>query len=298
MKEVIFTAEDVLSAFEEAFYNNSRIQGRYKELAKGYCDERSAYYFMLDLSKAVSATLSKLIDNPELPPNETVLWSEGVIEGFLGFTHEQALQFSSMIQDDLNRAAGLKLKAVEPPVDEERQSGLARNIKNVKSGQYEGSAIPGQIENYFLNVSDNHKLANLVFQKSVGLNPQISRIATSACCDYCKRLQYTGEYMGNNMPDDIFKRHRDCKCELIFKPSGQRKFEGVWDKQEFNSYREAVIKQREYLTRLDKMSMSERNATINKARREQRRKRYTTDELRKKQEKQSKVAKYKKYYNN
>ncbi len=79
------------------------------------------------------------------------------------------------------------------------------------------------------------------------------------------------------MPAEIFRRHRDCRCTLIYKPQ-KGPYQDPWSKAEKDDYQKLVADQRKYLTELDKMSASERRLEKNAKKRAQRRKQYSPSE--------------------
>jgi len=53
------------------------------------------------------------------------------------------------------------------------------------------------------------------------LKPKIIRKEFGNCCDWCKEV--VGVYTYPDVPDGVYKRHRYCKCRVIFEPGDGRR---------------------------------------------------------------------------
>ena len=49
------------------------------------------------------------------------------------------------------------------------------------------------------------------------------------CCDWCRSL--AGTYSYPNVPPDVYKRHRNCRCTVDYYPTGKGKRQDVWSKE-------------------------------------------------------------------
>ncbi len=82
-------------------------------------------------------------------------------------------------------------------------------------------------------IEENVKLRN-----KMGVHSVIIRQVLGNCCEWCQNL--AGTYDADDAPRDIYRRHDNCKCMVVFK-SDKGKYTDAWTKQEFNSYRNARI---------------------------------------------------------
>ena len=79
---------------------------------------------------------------------------------------------------------------------------------------------------------------NVECRHQMGLKQILIRQMVANCCDWCRNL--AGVYDYNNAPDDIYRRHDNCRCMVTFK-SEKSGYKDVHSKQEFNRYRNARI---------------------------------------------------------
>ncbi|WBW49558.1 hypothetical protein O6R05_06060 [Peptoniphilus equinus] len=62
---------------------------------------------------------------------------------------------------------------------------------------------------------------NVEFHHKLGLRPKIVRKEAGNCCDWCKEVVGTYEYP-DEVPDNVYKRHRFCRCTVECNPGDGR----------------------------------------------------------------------------
>ena len=68
-------------------------------------------------------------------------------------------------------------------------------------------------------------------------NTVIIRQVLGNCCEWCQNL--AGTYDADDAPRDIYRRHDNCKCMVVFK--SDKKYTNIHTKSEFSEYRDARI---------------------------------------------------------
>ena len=92
------------------------------------------------------------------------------------------------------------------------------------------------VENICQSFLDDWTRENAQLSASAGLRATITREEVSKCCDWCHGLAGTYEY--GTEPKDIYRRHDNCKCAVIFKRD-KEPFQDVWTKKQYSTYEEA-----------------------------------------------------------
>ena len=95
-----------------------------------------------------------------------------------------------------------------------------------------GSAL----ENASSSIVTEYIKENVEYRASAGLKETIIREELSSCCKWCHDL--AGEYEYGTEPDDIYRRHDNCKCIVLFK-SAKGKYQDVWSKKTYDTYEKA-----------------------------------------------------------
>ncbi|MBQ3321902.1 MAG: hypothetical protein IJH05_03545 [Firmicutes bacterium] len=84
---------------------------------------------------------------------------------------------------------------------------------------------------------DMYVEANVRFRSAAGMNAVIIRRQLGNCCDWCKNL--AGIYNAWDAPDDIYRRHRNCRCMVTMKTD--KGYQDVWSKKEFDSQKQSRL---------------------------------------------------------
>jgi len=84
---------------------------------------------------------------------------------------------------------------------------------------------------------DHYVEANVRFRSRLGMKAVIIRRQLGHCCDWCASL--AGIYDPYNAPDDIYKRHSNCRCLVTYKT--QDGYQNVWNKKIYQTQREARV---------------------------------------------------------
>ena len=251
--------ESVQKCFDKWFYTDREVKEIYKKVRKGTATFKEMKRFSERAGAILVEALKATFSADKLPDGKLYQnIAEKVITPMLEQNHLMINEVCGYVADDLNKAARIGTKAVTAVFNADKAETVAQIAANC------GEVAPGNkaaqlVENATMSMVDDFIQANLEFQKKLGLVPQIQRIYHKGKkhCEFCASLQYTGEYKGPGMPAEIFRRHRDCRCTLIYKPQ-KGPYQDPWSKAEKDDYQKLVTEQRKYLTELDKMSAGER----------------------------------------
>jgi len=84
---------------------------------------------------------------------------------------------------------------------------------------------------------DYYVEANVKFRSGLGMNEVIIRRQLGHCCDWCAKL--AGIYTPYNAPDDIYKRHENCRCLVTYKSDNG--YQDIWNKRIYQEQKQARI---------------------------------------------------------
>ena len=135
--------------------------------------------------------------------------------------------YSTDVQQLLNKQSRIGLKAMKPPMNKDRIDGIVKKISEKEFNDTKW-LLEEPIINFTQSVVDDVIKYNAELQYNSGLKPKIIRKETGSCCDWCR--QVVGEYDYPDVPDDIYKRHRYCRCTVEYLP-GNGKAQDVWSKK-------------------------------------------------------------------
>jgi hypothetical protein len=134
---------------------------------------------------------------------------------------------TASIQNLLNEEAGIGLKAIVPKLNEDQLTGIITEIVNADSYEAGLKTLVQQVENLLDGYVDDFVHDNADFQHEAGLTLFVERITTgSKPCEWCQKLAKNSPYSYEAVADksnDVWKRHLDCKCLIIYDPRGSKR---------------------------------------------------------------------------
>lgn len=148
--------------------------------------------------------------------------------------------YSTDVQQLLNRQSDIGLKAMKPSVNKDRINGIVKKISEKEFNDTKW-LLGEPIINFTQSVVDDTIRHNTELQYKSGLKPKIKRKEFGKCCDWCR--QVVGEYEYPDVPDNVYKRHRYCRCTVEYLP-GNGKTQDVWSKKWKNIGKSDKIKER------------------------------------------------------
>src|SRR5574344_7019 len=128
--------------------------------------------------------------------------------------------YSTDVQQLLNRQSGVGLKAMKPPMNKNRIDGIVKKIAEKEFNDTKW-LLEEPVINFTQSIVDNVIEFNSELQYKSGLKPMIVRKEFGGCCDWCRKV--VGEYKYPDVPDDVYKRHRYCRCTVEYLPGEGRK---------------------------------------------------------------------------
>lgn len=147
-------------------------------------------------------------------PEETMFFNiaDRVMRPPINEAYNMVSDVGDEIQNVANQRAGIGLKAIRPPLEEDRLKGL---IDAVTSGLFKDT------EHYLIypvrclvdHFADHHMEKNAEFLDNSGLYTEVIRTAESHCCKWCSEKEGRYDYKSakNN---DVFARHDGCRCSV------------------------------------------------------------------------------------
>ena len=132
------------------------------------------------------------------------------------------------VQEYLNQAAGMRIKAQVPSLNQSRIKGIIDRLDAEEIFDNIKWILDEPVKNFTQAIVDDMIEANVDFHHKLGLQPKIIRKADPGCCDWCNAIDGVYEYP--DVPDDIYRRHRFCRCTVEYDPGDSRR-QDVWTKQ-------------------------------------------------------------------
>ena len=95
------------------------------------------------------------------------------------------------------------------------------------------------LENISRGMYDDFVESSCRSMRKSGAKAVIVRKEIGSCCDWCRSLAGTYDYSAGQYPDDIFRRHENCRC-IVTVSNEKGHYTDVWSKREYDSERELI----------------------------------------------------------
>lgn len=218
-------APAMLETLRKRFLQNLEGDAHAAELLESILDGQAGYAEAGDYAEAVGQALAdafSIITGDDLP-DRRMYWNiaDRVVRPLLEEDHTMVSDAAAQVQKSLNQSAGLGLQPQIIPVDREKINGILNRLD--AAADYEDVAwILGEpVVTYSRGVVDAALKANVDFQGKTGLQPKVVRRAPYKCCEWCSRL--AGSYTYPDVPRDVYRRHRNCRCVVEYDPGSGRR---------------------------------------------------------------------------
>lgn len=208
--------------------------------------ENMNYVSAGDYAEKVGAALAEAFHlhlTPDILPDGKMYWNvaDRVIRPMLEQDHEIVADATVMVQQALNKAAGIGLKAQKAPLDEDKVSGILNKVSKAEKFEDVTWVLDEPIKTFSRAVVDDTLRRNVEFQGKAGLRPKIIRRAEARCCEWCSRLE--GVYDYPDVPDGVYRRHKCCRCSVDYDPGDGRR-QNVHTKQWKSQEKDAILEKR------------------------------------------------------
>ncbi len=189
----------------------------------------SANDYAIELGEILASVFNDKITSELLPEGRMYYnIAERILNDTLKGNHALISQHSTEVQSILNKQAGLKIKGLSPELNQDRIDGIIERLAIETDFEQIKWILNEPIINFNQAIIDDTVKVNTAFQYELGLNPKVKRTVVGNCCDWCRVVE--GEHEYPNVPEDVYKRHRYCRCKVTYIP-GDGKRQNVWNKK-------------------------------------------------------------------
>lgn len=210
---------------------NPIIQDLWTRDHKTYSD---AQVFAIQTGKSASRAMTTIL-RPDILPDRRMYFNiaERTVRPALEACFESVTDFCAEVQKNINRTAGIGIKAIKPALNDDRIRGMVDRLTEAELFEDILWMLDAPVVNFSQAVVDDYARKNADFHREAGLAPKIERTSVDGCCEWCSGLLGTYTYDADFMADheDIFRRHDNCNCVVNYVPGSGSKRQNVWSKR-------------------------------------------------------------------
>lgn len=221
--------EEIQESFDLDYEQSSKIKKLLKKLDSSDVTYEDAQNYAIEVGDILADAFENHVDASDLPNEKMYLnIAQKLLEPTLTNNYDLISDYSAQAQSTLNKSANVGLKAISPSLNENRIHGLAWNIS--RDEIYSFGNLRSQIVNFNQSIVDDSIKANADMHYKAGRNPTITRKVYGNACAWCMNL--AGTYNYKEAPDDIYRRHDNCRCQVTYDPKNDsRGVQDVWSKE-------------------------------------------------------------------
>lgn len=232
--------EKLQEEFKKKFNSNKNIKKLNELILSKKVTFTEANEFAFELGNILAEVFKSNLSSEILPDGRMYFnIAKKVIEPQIYQNYELISAYSSDVQNMLNKNSGLGIKAIRPPVNQDRIDGIIKRVSDEEEFDKIKWILNEPIKNFSQSVVDETIKANAEFQYKAGLKPKIIRKEFGKCCEWCREVVGTYEYP--KVPKDVYKRHRYCRCSVEYIEAG--KSQNVWTKNIYQGKTEEELRQ-------------------------------------------------------
>lgn len=226
-------APELLEKIRKEFIENIEKDKMAKELLDKIEAGKGTYEDAGNYAEQIGAALSKAFQNnlsSDILPEGKLYWNiaDRVLRPMFEEDYEIVSNVALTVQEHLNKAAGIGIKAQKESLNKDRVDGILNRVSSADKFDDVKWILDEPVKTFSRSVVDDTLKKNVEFQGKAGLTPKVIRRAESKCCKWCRGL--AGVYDYPEVPKDVYRRHENCRCIVEYNP-GDGKRQNVHTKK-------------------------------------------------------------------
>lgn len=197
---------------------------------EGKADYRDLDVFAVELGEFLRDSFAEHLTSGVLP-DDTMYYNiaKRLLNDTLSKNYRIITHAAREVQEGLNKATGLSIKAVTPLINQDRIDNLVEVVSG-KSLEVASKSLGEPVINFGQGVVTDVVRANFDKHHQVGLSPKLERIQIGNCCEWCQALVGTYDYEQTKKNKDVYRRHQHCRCLVLYDPKNG-KYQNVHTKK-------------------------------------------------------------------
>lgn len=214
--------DEMKKDFQSQYDGSTKVKKLKEKLNSGNATYAEANEYASEVGEITKKIYEKHLTSENLPDGKCYYnIAERVTSSTLHDQYELVADYTEQVQTNLNKKAGIGLKAQRADEDKEGYHSLANYMSSASTYTSIAKSVAQSAERFARSTVDNSVKKNAEFQNKAGMKPKIVRSGGSGCCAWCSGLSGTYDYP--KVPKDVYARHNNCTCTVEYDPgSGKR----------------------------------------------------------------------------
>jgi hypothetical protein len=223
--------EKIQAEFSRILDSDENIKKLYEQVKNGTATYQEANKFAIQVGKLLSRTFGDTLSSEVLPDGKMYYnIAQRILNPMLKKNYDLVSEVCTEVQTTMNKAAGIGIAVKKPDINQDRLQGIIDIVSGKENFDDIAYMLKEPIVNFSQSIAADFVKENVEMQGKMGLVPKIKRIAIGRCCEWCSNLE--GVYDYPNVPHDVYRRHKNCRCMVVYDPAdGKRRVQNVYTKQ-------------------------------------------------------------------
>jgi len=230
----------ITTSFRTRMSRDPRVRQITRKMAAGNATLVDAQAYSERVGVNISESLKEHLTESTLPNGQLYYnIADRTVRPMLETGYELVNENAAEIQKAIDAGNGIGLNPAKAEFPKKRTKGLidmmtAEDIDLEEALKWIDEPVVNNTMSYF----DDFVSKNVEVSSRAGLTATIKRTASWRPCGWCADL--AGSYIYGEHPDDIFRRHENCRCVVIYSKE-KGKYQDVHSKKVYNKERDARI---------------------------------------------------------
>lgn len=224
--------EQLQESFSMKLDNDEKLKKYIFDLEDESVDYQDANEYAIRVGELLGEVFEENIDSSALPDGKMYYnIAKRILNPLLKEDYDNISSFCEKTQAILNSKADINIKAILPDLNQDRINGLIDVVSEADKFEDAANMLMESFVNFSQSIVDDSIKKNADFHYKTGFRPKIVRRSSGNCCEWCSKLVGTYDYEEvKDTGNDVFRRHQNCRCIVIYKPT-KRKSQDVWNKK-------------------------------------------------------------------
>lgn len=212
--------EELKKLIAEKLSTDPKLRSIQKRIQSG----KATFRDTAEYSRAYSEMLGRLLSENVLTLDDR----EGTSADLLRGSYDDINGVLSHVQRDIDKKNGINIRPQTAAFPDERVQQFSHSLTDptVPDETIQRRARNGTT-NISMSFHDDYMSENAGFRSNAGLRCCIDRQTDGNCCKWCTEI--AGRYEYGTEPHDVYRRHDNCGCSVIYENGRQR--QDVWSKR-------------------------------------------------------------------
>lgn len=230
----------ITTSFRSRMSRDPRVRQITRKMAAGNATLVDAQAYSERVGVNISESLKEHLTESTLPNGQLYYnIADRTVRPMLETGYELVNENAAEIQKAIDAGNGIGLNPAKAEFPKKRTKGLidmmtAEDIDLEEALKWIDEPVVNNTMSYF----DDFVSKNVEVSSRAGLTATIKRTASWRPCGWCADL--AGSYIYGEHPDDIFRRHENCRCVVIYSKE-KGKYQDVHSKKVYNKERDTRV---------------------------------------------------------